>query len=290
MLFSGKSYWGIYHQCSIYALRIMSTKLFPVCEQVLEFSIAADSFSEQVSLIMRWGQQRLSRVVCVANVHMLMEGHWNKGFRQVLHHADLLTPDGMPLVWTMNLLRKRPHDRVCGMDIMRGICQQASLSGLKVFFLGTDDFTLAQMQQRLQQEFPDLQIAGMEPLPFRPLTLEEDDAVVDTINQSGAGILFVALGCPKQEIWMHQHKNQIQAVMVGVGGAFPMYAGIKKRAPRWVQAAGLEWFYRLVQEPGRLWKRYSTTIPPFIMLSAKQIITSRVKGRLSRVLSGRQVG
>jgi N-acetylglucosaminyldiphosphoundecaprenol N-acetyl-beta-D-mannosaminyltransferase len=255
------------------------------CESVLGFSIAASSFSEQIDLIMQWGQQRLSRVVCVANVHMLMEARWNPAFARVLERADLVTPDGMPLVWTLNLLRKSAHDRVAGMYIMREVCQRASTTGVSVYFLGTDISTLGKMRDRLVQEFPDLKIAGMEPLPFRPLTSEEDQHVVSAINSSQAGVVFIALGCPKQEIWMHQHRHKINATMVGVGGVFPIYAGIKKHAPRWAQDLGLEWFYRLLQEPGRLWKRYLITIPPFLYLSAKQIFTTRLQRRIEQVFS-----
>jgi N-acetylglucosaminyldiphosphoundecaprenol N-acetyl-beta-D-mannosaminyltransferase len=256
-------------------------------ESVIGFSIAANPFAEQIDLIMYWGQQRLSRVVCVANVHMLMEAHWSDTFAKVLHHADLLTPDGMPLVWTLNFLRKSTHDRVAGMHILHEVCRQASLSGLPVYFLGTDEETLDKMRQRLAREYPDLTIAGMEPLPFRPLTPEEDAQVVQVINDSQPGIVFIALGCPKQEIWMCQHRNQIKATMVGIGGVFPVYAGIKKHAPTWVQASGLEWLYRLIQEPGRLWRRYSNTIPPFVYLSAKQVVTTRVSRRLSKMFGDR---
>jgi len=261
----------------------MSNRSSLVSEQVLGFSIATNPFHEQINLIMQWGQQRLSRVVCVANVHMLMEARWNPAFARVLCGADMLTPDGMPLVWTLNLLRKSTHDRVAGMYILREVCKRASATGMGVYFLGTDAPTLAKIRQRLNQEFPNLVIAGMEPLPFRPLTPEEDQQVVQAINDSQAGVVFIALGCPKQEIWMHQHKHKIQAAMVGIGGVFPIYAGIKKHAPSWVQDSGLEWLYRLIQEPGRLWKRYFSTIPPFIYLSAKQVVTTRVNRRLSQV-------
>lgn len=257
-----------------------------ICEPVLGFSIAASSFTDQIDLIMQWGHQRLSRVVCVANVHMLMEARWNPKFANVLRCADLLTPDGMPLVWTLNLLRKSAHDRVAGMYILREVCLRAEQTNLGVYFLGTDADTLAKMRQRLRQEFPSLNIAGMEPLPFRSLTAEEDRQVVNRINESRAGILFVALGCPKQEVWMHQHHQKIQATMVGLGGVFPIYAGIKKHAPQWVQTSGLEWLYRLLQEPGRLWKRYALTIPPFVYLSAKQVVVTRVHRRLNRVFTG----
>jgi N-acetylglucosaminyldiphosphoundecaprenol N-acetyl-beta-D-mannosaminyltransferase len=237
--------------------------------------------------MMQWAQQRLSRVICVANVHMLMEAYWNPDFAKVLHSADLLTPDGMPLVWILNLIRKSRHDRVAGMDILREVCRQSSALGVGVYFIGSDTKTLDQMRQQLKQDFPDLVIAGMRPLPFRPLTAEEDRQVVDHINQSQAGLIFVSLGCPKQEFWMHQHQHKIQAVMVGLGGVFPIYAGLIKYAPDWVRAAGLEWLYRLVQEPGRLWKRYSRTIPPFVYLSVKQVVTTRVSRRLARMFGDR---
>jgi N-acetylglucosaminyldiphosphoundecaprenol N-acetyl-beta-D-mannosaminyltransferase len=267
----------------------MSNQNKLVCERVINFPVAANSFNEQIEIIVRWGHQRLSRVVCVGNVHMLMEAYWDPAFANVLESADMITPDGMPLVWTMNLLRRRPHDRVCGMHILRNVCERASTTGLGVYFLGCEASVLDRMRQRLKQEYPNLKIAGMEPLPFRPLTAEEDRQVVRNINESQAGIVFVALGCPKQEIWMHQHKDKIQAVMAGIGGVFPVYAGLKKHAPNWVQQSGLEWFFRLVQEPGRLWHRYSSTIPPFIYLSARQVITTKVRRKLFQAFSGRSL-
>jgi N-acetylglucosaminyldiphosphoundecaprenol N-acetyl-beta-D-mannosaminyltransferase len=265
----------------------MSNKHSLTCEEILGFSVAAQSFSSQIELVMQWAQQRLSRVVCVANVHMLMEARWNATFAKVLHNADLLTPDGMPIVWTLNLIRKSRHDRVAGMDILRETCRQASALGVGVYFMGSDANTLDRMRQQLAQDFPDLVIAGMRPLPFRPLTPEEDRQVVEHVNQSEAGIVFVSLGCPKQELWMHQHRPKIHAVMVGLGGVFPIYAGIIKHAPAWVRKSGLEWLYRLVQEPKRLWKRYGSTIPPFVYLSAKQVVTTRVSRRLNRMFGDR---
>jgi N-acetylglucosaminyldiphosphoundecaprenol N-acetyl-beta-D-mannosaminyltransferase len=128
------------------------------------------------------------------------------------------------------------------------------------------------MKQKLERELPNLQIAGMEPLPFKPLTPTEDEALVQKINASGAGLVLVCLGCPKQEYWMIEHLNKINAVMIGVGAVFALYAGIHKRAPRIVRESGLEWFYRLVQEPQRLWHRYSQTIPPFMLLASKQLL------------------
>jgi N-acetylglucosaminyldiphosphoundecaprenol N-acetyl-beta-D-mannosaminyltransferase len=246
-------------------------------QSVIGFPVTAVPFDQQIALILKWGRRRLSKFVCVANVHMLTEASWDPGLGKVLHNADLVTPDGMPLVWMVRLLGQYAQDRVAGMDIMQAVCAVAPEQGVSVFFLGSEPAILELMRARLDQEFPNLAIAGMMSLPFRPLTPAEDQAVVQTLNQSGAGIVFVSLGCPKQEFWMAQHQSRVQAVMVGIGGVFPLYAGIHKRAPDFIREAGLEWLYRLVQEPRRLWKRYTTTIPPFIWLALKQLVTRQVR-------------
>ncbi|BAY34796.1 WecB/TagA/CpsF family glycosyl transferase [Nostoc carneum NIES-2107] len=243
-------------------------------QKVLDFPITALTFENQIQTILKWAIARESKTVCVANVHMLMEAHWNPEFARVLKTADVVTPDGMPLVWMMRRMGARSQDRVAGMDILQGLCQLAQIQNVSVFFLGSQTEILAKMRQRLEQEFPYLKIAAMEPLPFRPLTETEDADLVKKINKSGAGLVFVSLGCPKQENWMAQHKGKIQAVMIGVGGVFPVYAGIHKRAPRIVRELGFEWLYRWLQEPRRLWSRYMTTIPPFIWLATKQLLSS----------------
>nr|WP_242046365.1 MULTISPECIES: WecB/TagA/CpsF family glycosyltransferase [Calothrix] len=238
------------------------------------FSNTLLRFKEQMQAIVKWAIARESRTVCVANVHMLMEAHWNPEFATVVRNADVVTPDGMPLVWMMRLMGARSQDRVAGMDILQELCQLAQAKNLSVYFLGSHTEILSRMRKRLDQEFPKLKIAAMEPLPFRPLTEAEDAALNQKINASGAGLVFVSLGCPKQEKWMAQHKGKIQAVMIGLGGVFPVYAGIHKRAPRIVRELGFEWLYRWIQEPRRLWGRYMTTIPPFMWLAIKQILSS----------------
>ncbi len=241
-------------------------------QNVIGFPVTAESFDTQIDTMLGWARQRLSKVVCVANVHMLIEAKCNAGFAQVLHRADMLTPDGMPLVWVTSCLRKRQQDRVAGMDILLSLCQKAAEEDVSVFFLGSTPDVLWRMEQRLQMEFPTLKIAGMESPPFRPLTPAEDTDLVDRLNDSGAGMVLISLGCPKQEWWMYEHKNRVNAVMIGLGGVFPIFAGEKKWAPVWVQKSGLEWLYRLVQEPGRLWKRYAKTIPLFLLLAFKQLV------------------
>ncbi|ESA37694.1 family glycosyl transferase [Leptolyngbya sp. Heron Island J] len=241
-------------------------------QNVIGFPVTAESFDAQIDTMLSWAHQRLSKVVCVANVHMLVEAKCSAGFARVLHRADMLTPDGMPLVWVTSRLRKRKQDRVAGMDIMLSLCKKASKENISVFFLGSTPDVLWNMEQHLRKEFPELKIAGLESPPFRPLTIEEDAALVQRINDSGANMVLVSLGCPKQEWWMHTHKNRVKAVMVGLGGVFPIYAGEKKWAPVWVQKSGFEWLYRLLQEPGRLWQRYARTIPVFLWLAFKQLV------------------
>lgn len=231
------------------------------------------SFDEQISLMISWAKKRLSKVVCVANVHMLIEAKRDARLADVLEHADLVTPDGMPLVWMLRLLGSTRSERVAGMDILEAVCQQASEDRVSLYFLGAKPDVLDKIRERLLYNFPTLQIAGMEAPPFRPATADEDAETVQRINASGAGILFVALGCPKQEFWIAQHRDKIQAVMIGVGAAFPLYAGVLKRAPKPIRHSGLEWLYRLCQEPKRLWPRYASTNPVFLWLALKQLLT-----------------
>lgn len=241
-------------------------------QSVIGFPVTAESFETQIDTMLGWAQQRLSKVVCVANVHMLIEAKNNRAFASILHRADMLTPDGMPLAWVTSWTSHRRQDRVAGMDILLSLCRHAAKKNVGLFFLGSTPEILHRIEQRLDREYPDLPIAGMEALPFRPLTYDEDEALVRRLNNSGAGIVLVSLGCPKQERWMNAHKHKINAVMIGVGGVFPVFAGLHKWAPAWVRKSGLEWLYRLLQEPQRLWARYAKTIPLFLWLASKQLI------------------
>lgn len=243
-------------------------------QKVLDFPITALRFEDQIQIIMIWAIARESRTVCIANVHMLMEAHSNPVFAGVLQNADVVTPDGMPLVWMMRKMGARYQDRIAGMDILQALCQLAQIQNVSVFFLGSQTEILSRMRKRLEQEFPKLKIAAMEPLPFRPLTENEDAELINKVNSSGAGLVFVSLDCPKQENWMAQHKGKIQAVMLGMGEVFPVYAGIHKHAPRIIRELGFEWLYRWIPEPRHLWSRYATTILLFIWLATKQLMSS----------------
>lgn len=248
---------------------------------LIDTPVTALPFDTQIKMMLEWAKSYASKVVCVANVHMLMEAHWHPDFSSVLTTADLVTPDGMPLVWMMRLMGVHQQDRVAGMDILLSLCQLAQLQNIKIFCLGSQATILEKMRTKLADEFPDLQITGMEPLPFRPLTQVEDDDIIQKIHESKAQVVLVSLGCPKQEYWMHEHKGKIQAVMVGLGGVFPVLAGIHKRPPLWVRNAGLEWLYRLIQEPRRLWRRYGKTIPPFIWIASRQLLSVKYQSSKS---------
>jgi len=244
---------------------------------VIGSPLTALPFAAQIELMLEWASSRASKIVCVANVHMLMEAYWHPEFSSVLKSADLVTPDGMPLVWMMRLMGAPEQNRVAGMEILMSLCQLAPQRNISIFFLGSEATVLERIRRKLEQEFPNLQIAGMEPLPFRSLTPAENDVIIQKIHESKAGLVLVALGCPKQENWMHQNKGKIQAVMIGLGGVFPIIAGIYKRAPLWMQNLGLEWFYRLSQDPHRLVGRYLKTNPPFILLALWQLLTQYLR-------------
>ncbi len=251
------------------------------CSQVTPFinilgsPVTALSFEEQISLMLYWAQLKLSKSVCVANVHMLMEAYRNPKFHEILMASDLITPDGMPLVRMMQLLGARTQERVAGFDIFNSLCAKAPEYGVSIFLLGADEETLELMHRRLQEEYPQLTLAGRRPLPFgKNIAAEVNQSVIDEINHSGAGLVFVALGCPKQETWIANHKGHINATMLGLGYVFESYAGLQKRAPKWVRQASLEWGFRLMQEPKRLWKRYFLTIPPFLFLAGCQLFMS----------------
>jgi N-acetylglucosaminyldiphosphoundecaprenol N-acetyl-beta-D-mannosaminyltransferase len=239
---------------------------------VLNVLISAIPFDEQISLMLKWAKLRESKVVCLANVHMLMEAYRNRDFALVLDKADLVSPDGMPLVWMLRRMGISNQNRVAGMDVFLKLCELSPLNQVRIFFLGSEPAILDAIRHKLRLEFPQLKIAGMESLPFRPLTMSEDEALMERINRSGAGLVLVCLGCPKQEVWMNRHQGKVKAVMIGVGAVFAVYAGLYQRAPRYIRDLGLEWLYRLIQEPRRLWYRYLQTIPLFIYLATKQLL------------------
>jgi N-acetylglucosaminyldiphosphoundecaprenol N-acetyl-beta-D-mannosaminyltransferase len=230
------------------------------------------TYSEATGIIVDWATRKDSRYVCVANVHMLMEAYDSPEFRAIINHADLIVPDGMPLVWMLRLKGERNQPRVYGPTLMLHVLESAAHENVRVGFYGTTPELLDSLTKRMRMRYEGLSIAYSYSPAFGVMSAEEDAAVVKQINQSGARILFVGLGCPKQEIWMAAHRGKVNAVMVGVGAAFDYHAGVKPQAPTWVQQAGLEWLFRLFAEPRRLWKRYLYHNPRFIVLAVADLL------------------
>jgi N-acetylglucosaminyldiphosphoundecaprenol N-acetyl-beta-D-mannosaminyltransferase len=225
--------------------------------------------------VLAWAQAGESRTVCAANVHMAMEAHDDPTFAQVVNGADLVLPDGMPLVWGLRLLGVQGATRACGPDLTLEVCQRAAQEGLPVGFHGARPEVLAALCANLQRRFPGLTISYAQSPPFRPLTNAEAAHSLAALQASGARILFVGLGCPRQEQWMAAHRGHIPAVMLGVGAAFDFHAGTLRQAPRWMQRSGLEWAFRLAQEPSRLWKRYAKHNPRYLALLGLQALRGR---------------
>ncbi len=218
-----------------------------------------------------WSIRRESRYVCICNVHSVVTATQNKAYGHVVNKADMATPDGAPVAWMLRRIGYTNQQRINGPDLMWRYCEQAQYREESIFLYGSTEETLAKLKAKLLAVFPNLKIAGAISPPFRSLTPDEDAAIVAQINSSGAGVVWVSLGCPKQEMWMAEHRDCIQAVMVGVGAAFDYHAGTIKRAPKWMQDCGLEWLYRLASEPRRLWKRYLITNTLFVMGAVRQL-------------------
>lgn len=244
-------------------------------KRIVSIDVTQASYSYFISQIINLGRNLNSSYVCVANVHMVVEAYKNPEYASFINSADLVTPDGMPLVKALKLSYGLSQERVAGMDLFPDLLSEAEKQGQSIFLYGSTENVLQNISRRISSEHPTLKIAGIYSPPFRPLTDSESSEIVTLINSSGANLVFVSLGCPKQEIWMANHKGKINAVMIGVGGAFPVYSGLQKRAPVWMQKSSLEWFYRLCQEPRRLIKRYLITNTMFIFLILKQLITQK---------------
>lgn len=209
--------------------------------------------------------------VCFSTVHMVMESYDDAEFAEKVNGADYIVTDGMPIVWMQKLQGKKSATRVRANDLMILLCEYAEKSGLKIGFYGGRQEVIDTILERAEKDFPNLEIVYAFSPPFRALTEEEDAEIVKNIKNSGAQILFVGLGCPKQENWMAAHKNSFPAIMLGVGASFDFYAGNIKESPEWMGKLGLEWLYRLTQEPKRLWKRYIILNPRFMGLAMLQL-------------------
>ena len=241
---------------------------------VLGAQIDALSWEAALERLLSWAHARESRYVTICNVHVVVSASRDAAYREVINGSDMATPDGAPVAWMLRRQGFAGQTRISGPDLMWVLCERAASENLPIYCYGSTDATLALLEARLRVAFRGLQNT-MESPPFRVLTAEEDAAAVERINASGAGIVFVGLGCPKQERWMADHRGGVNAVMIGVGAAFDFHAGTVQRAPGWMRDNGLEWLHRLASEPGRLWKRYLVTNTLFILGAARQLFSGR---------------
>ena len=225
-----------------------------------------------VATLLRWAAAGESRYVCACNVHSVVTAQSDERLAASVRGADMVLPDGAPVAWLMRKSGYTAQQRVSGPDLMWRYFAAAAVYGESIFLYGGSTNTLDRLSARITAKFPGLRIVGAHSPPFRTLTSEEDQAVVDMINASGATTVWVSLGCPKQEVWMAEHRDRVQSVLVGVGAAFGFHAGTTRRAPRWMQRFALEWLHRLLSEPRRLWLRYLSTNTVFVLAAVRQLM------------------
>lgn len=249
--------------------------------EILGMRVDGTNYAGTVQRITEWAGRGESRYVCVSTVHMVMEGFDDPDYQEIVNAADMVTSDGMPLVWGLRLLGAKRASRVYGPDLTPLICERAAAEGIPVGFYGSSEKVLSSMVARLVERYPELQVAYRHSPPFRPLSDEEIAGELAAIHDSGAKIIFVGLGCPKQERWMHARRGEVDAVMLGVGAAFDYVAQTKAQAPDWVQRLGLEWLFRMVTEPRRLWRRYLYHNPRFVGHFSAQLVRAYLKGNRS---------
>ena len=241
--------------------------LFGINYAVTDYSSAVDQIVNWVIQIEQQPTVHKGYGVTALAVHGLIEGYKNAELQQQINSIDLIVPDGQPVRWAMNWLYKTQlKDRVYGPTLTLHLLKAAAEKNIPVYFYGSHLLTLNKLSKNLQEKFPKLQIAGIQPDRFRESTEEEKELDRQKIIASGAQLVFVGRGCPRQERWVAEHKNFLPAVLLAVCAAFDFHAGTLKQAPSWMQGMGLEWLYRLAQEPNRLWKRYLITNSYFIYL------------------------
>lgn len=235
--------------------------------KVLGVDIAVSNMDEVSRLFFDYMDQLRGEYVCISNVHTTVMAYEDEQYRRVQNEAFMAVPDGKPLVLACKKKGFKNAGRIAGPDLMPEILKMSQEKGYTHYFYGSTKETLSLLGERLLKNYPGLKIAGMYAPPFRPLTEEEDEAIISRINEANPDFIWVGLGAPKQENWMNVHRGKVNGIMFGVGAAFDFHAGTLKRAPRWMQEWCLEWLYRLCQDPKRLFKRYLKTNTKFIWLT-----------------------
>ena len=244
--------------------------------QLMDFPISIGSYVSFIDNIISLAIKKIPAYVCIANVHMFIEAYKDREFIRIIRDADIVTPDGIPLLWGLSMIHGVKQDRVAGMDLLPDLLHKIMIKKLSVYFYGGSPSLLNKTENLLKNKFPTLRLSGFFSPPFRDLTSDENQKIIDDINLSKADIVFVVLGCPKQEKWMALMKDKINSCLIGIGGALPVMTGMKNRAPLWMQNSGLEWLFRLSQEPVRLFKRYAYTNSLFLWLFLKEYLRVKI--------------
>src|SRR3954466_13246041 len=252
----------------------------PASVEVLGIPLALTDYERTMDWMDATIASKRRGYVCVAAVHTVMVCQEDAELREAVLNSDLTVPDGQPLVWAMNALGHDLSSRVYGPDLMARYCERSALTGARMFLYGgRNQGALVQLALNLRRRFPGVKIVGGYSPPFRDLTPHEEQVVVDEINRTGADVVWVGIGVPKQEKWMAAMRRRLDApVLVGVGAAFDFHAGLVPQAPGWMQSSGLEWAFRLAQEPRRLWRRYLRYNPRFVAGFVSQLARSRRAG------------
>lgn len=241
-----------------------------VSQHILGIKLTTGSYNDILEKIITLASKNTSSYVCFANSHMVVEANRNASFNQVLLNADIVCADGVPLVYANKILNSDNEiQRFSGMDSISQILAAAETKHLSVYFYGSTEEVLESIENKIKNKYPKLLIAGKYSPPFRTLSEQEKSEIATEINSTSPHLVFVSLGCPKQESWMYCMKGTINSTMLGVGNAFLTFADLEKRAPVWMRNIGLEWLFRFIQEPKRLWKRYLLTNTYFIYIFVK---------------------
>ncbi len=240
--------------------------------------VSATTYDEAEEAIIAAAKQHVLAVVSHNDVRALIDASRDQGLREAANSFQIVAPDGQPVRWALNSCHHtRLNSSVTGTELMLRLCERAAREGLSIYLYGSTPPVSAALQAKLVRRFPELKVAGADCPPFRPLSPGEDGAVVRRINESGASIVFLGLGYPKQDRFAFAHRQSIRAVQICVGAAFDFISGQKRRAPRWMRRRGLEWLFRLAQEPRRLGRRYLINNTLFLTK-----LTAALLGRLRR--------
>ena len=246
---------------------------WPPKHSIFGVTISATDYEEAARAVMAAARRRQGGTATHLAVHALVTAATDDSYRMKVNAFEVVAPDGQPVRWALNRFAgTQLTDRVYGPEFMMRLCKRAADAGVGVYLYGSKPEVVRALAANLQDRFPALRVVGCEPSLFRPLTAEEDAAFVRRVSDSGAGLLFLGLGCPLQETFAYEHRHAIKAVQLCVGAAFDFHAGNKRMAPPWMQRRGLEWLFRLTQEPMRLWRRYLVTNAVFCLLFARRLV------------------